>query len=149
MDTENGPGAHPAPDPTDPAIYRHWEAEHVRFSDLDPLGHANNNAIGVYMETGRLGFHRAVGAHRHVPGRVFVLARTVVDYRAEVLYPGDLRVGVRLVRVGRTSWTLGTGLFVGDRCAATGEAVIVLIDRETRRPSPLPDALRQALESLN
>jgi hypothetical protein len=35
----------PVTDPIKPAAYRFWMDEHVRFSDLDPLGHANNNAI--------------------------------------------------------------------------------------------------------
>jgi len=141
----------PVPDlpATDPAAYRFFEPERVRFDDLDPVGHANNNAIGVYMESGRVAFHRHIGLNRHAHGRVFVLARTAIDFRAEVHFPAELRVGVRLLRIGRTSWTLGTALFDGQICAATGEAVIVLIDKETRKPVALPDAMRLTLETLS
>ncbi len=43
-------------DPTDRSIYPHWAQDHVRFQDLDRLGHVNNIAFCVYSETGRVKF---------------------------------------------------------------------------------------------
>lgn len=134
-----------APDTADPGRYRAWVREHVRFADLDPLGHANNNSIGVYFESGRLGLHDAAGLPVLMRGTAVVLARLAIDYRAEIHFPNELRIGVGVLRVGRTSWTTGAGLFVDGRCCATSEAVTVLIDRDTRRPTPLPADMRDAL----
>lgn len=157
-----GPGAASAPGSastgatavplSDPSIYRHWTDEHVRFNDLDPLGHANNNAIGVYFESGRVEFHDAIGL-RDTMEHQFVAARIATDFRAEVHRPNRLRVGIGVLRVGRTSWTVGCGLFIVDgegdrqayRCVATSECVLVLIDTTTRRPIPVPDLARDAL----
>jgi acyl-CoA thioester hydrolase len=50
-----------------------------------------------------------------------------------------------ILSVGRSSITVGQGLFAGDSCAATAESVIVLTDATTRRSTPVPDALRQRL----
>ncbi|ACJ00122.1 acyl-CoA thioesterase [Rhodospirillum centenum] len=138
----------PAPDLAASGAYRIWVREHVRFADLDPLGHANNNSIGVYFESGRLGLHDAAGLPVLMRGTAVVLARLAIDFRAEIHFPNELRIGVGVLRVGRTSWTTGAGLFVDGRCCATSEAVTVLIDRETRRPIPLPADMRDALSEF-
>ncbi len=139
--------ATPAPStpiPTDPAAYPFRVEERVRFNDLDSLGHANNNAFGVYFESGRVALHRAVDTAAKAPGTQIVLARIAIDYKAELLYGQTVTVGVGFARLGNTSWTTRSALFVEGRCAAVSESVTVLIDDATRRPVPLPDALRAA-----
>ena len=132
-------------DPTSPDLYRFWIAEHVRFADLDALGHVNNNAIGVYFEQLRVSLvHDGCGFRGDSPWTV-VLARSVIDYKAELLFPADIRVGARVVRVGNTSVVLGAAIFEGDRCIAVHEAVCVIVDKNTHRPFPVPADLRDAL----
>ncbi|HYD67492.1 thioesterase family protein [Azospirillum sp.] len=132
-------------DLTDPAGYRFWVEERIRFSDLDVLGHVNNNAFGVLFEQGRVGLVEACEAfHPDLPWTT-VLARSVVDYRAEIRYPATVRIGVRLLRLGNTSYTLGAAIFTGDTCSATQEAVCVIVDQKTHRPMPIPERLRVSL----
>jgi acyl-CoA thioester hydrolase len=130
---------------TDPAGYRFWVEERIRFSDLDVLGHVNNNAFGVLFEQGRVGLVEACEAfHPDLPWTM-VLARSVIDYLAEIRYPATVRVGVRLLRLGNTSFTLGAGIFTGDTCSATQEGVCVVVDQKTHRPMPIPERLRASL----
>ncbi len=132
-------------DPTSPDHHRFWIDEHVRFADLDTLGHVNNNAIGVYFEQARvLLFREASGFGAESPWTV-VLARSLIEYKAELLYPADIRVGVRVLKVGNSSVALAAGIFQGDRCIATQEAVCVIVDRAAHRPTPAPDDLRAVL----
>jgi acyl-CoA thioester hydrolase len=42
---------------------------------------------------------------------------------------------------------VGQGLFQDDRCTATAEGVVVMVDAKTGRPTPIPEALRQRLIS--
>lgn len=133
-----------SPVPTDPAALPFRVAETVRFNDLDSLGHANNNAFGVYFESGRVALHRAVDTAVRAPGTQIVLARIAIDYLAELLYGQTVTVGIGFARLGTTSWTTWSALFADGRCAAVSEAVTVLIDDASRRPVPLPDALRAA-----
>ena len=60
-------------------------------------------------------------------------------------WPDEVEIGTCVLKLGNSSVTLGQGLFLGDRCVATAENVMVLIDLQTRRPVPLPEALRTAL----
>lgn len=135
-------------DPTDPARYRHWAEEQVRFADLDPLGHVNNNAVGVYFESGRVAFYRATRLHEGTPDRRPVVRRIVIEFLAELHFPAALRVGTRPVRIGRSSITFRQGLFTAGRCVATAETVSVMFDLAARRPVSLSDAQRAALAAL-
>ncbi|WP_404325815.1 acyl-CoA thioesterase [Aerophototrophica crusticola] len=137
------------PDLTSPGAFRFWVPEHVRFSDLDPVGHVNNNAIGVYLETGRLGFHDEAGVPTLCPHGQPVLRSVATEFLAELHRPAGLRVGVGILAVGNTSWTIGSAVFHGDRCIATNRSVLVMIDRQTRRPTPVPDSLRARFLSFS
>ncbi len=131
---------------TDPAGYRFWIEEHVRFADLDALGHVNNNAIGVYFESARVALLQSCSdfLDHNCPWTV-VLARSLIEYKAELRYPATPRIGARVLRLGNTSLVQGLGLFHGDACIATQEGVCVIIDAASRRPIPLPATLRDAL----
>lgn len=130
---------------TDPAAYRFWIDERVRFADLDALGHVNNNAIGVYFESGRVALMEACGGFRPESAWTVVLARSVMEFKAELLYPGTARIGVRVLRLGNSSLTLGAAIFSGDDCIATQEGVCVIVDAASHRPTPLSPELRAAL----
>lgn len=133
----------------DPARYRFWTSERVRFADLDPLGHANNNAIGVYLQEARVHLFETVTGRRIGDGGLaVVLARIVIDYVKELRYPADLRIGSRVARIGRTSVTLESALFTDADCIATSESVTVLFDPIERRPADVPPDLRTRLMDL-
>jgi acyl-CoA thioester hydrolase len=136
-----------APDVTLRETYRIWGTETVRFADTDAIGHVNNVAFAAFLETGRTTFARACGLPIGLQpdGQHIVLARVEIDYRAEVHWPAGLDLGSAVVRLGRSSITLIQGIFIGDRCVATGREVLVLVDTASGRPTPLPEALRARL----
>lgn len=134
-----------SPDLTRPDTHRFWIDEHVRFADLDTLGHVNNNAIGVYFEQARVALTHEFGGFREGCPWTVVLARSVNEFKAELRFPAAVRVGLRVLRLGNSSVVLGGGLFHEDRCIATQEAVCVIVDAATHRPAPIPDPVRAAL----
>jgi acyl-CoA thioester hydrolase len=133
------------PELTDPNVYLHWVDERVRFSDTDAVGHVNNVAFTAYVESGRVAYAFELAARIGDTGLTsMVLRRLEVDYVGEAHYPADLRVGSRLLHVGTTSFVVGTGVFVGNRCVATARSVLVVVGPDG--PAPIPDAARPALE---
>lgn len=136
------------PDLTDRSGFPHWTSEKIRFQDIDRLGHVNNVAITIYAESGRVEFLDAVmpAALTAGNGPLWVIARLDVQFRAQSHYPGTVDIGTRVVRIGNSSITLGQGLFVGERCIATTESVVVLIDPDTARGMSLPDKVRAAAQ---
>lgn len=61
-----------------------------------------------------------------------------------------MEAGIRVARLGNSSVRYEVGLFVqGEQSAAAqGHFVHVYVDRQTRRPVPLPSPLRAALQPL-
>lgn len=130
---------------TDPAAYPFWSEERIRFADLDLLGHVNNVAFMVYAESGRVEFLRHTGLWQPGVPRNNVVARIELDYRRELGYPGLVRMGLRVLKVGTRSFTLGQGFFSGEVCAATVVATLVRFDSQARQTVMLDEAERQLL----
>lgn len=132
--------------------YKHWIDDHVRFSDLDPLGHVNNNAIGQYFENARAALFMKVTPEWPHRDQLFVLARAAIDFRRELHLPAKLRIGTGILRLGRTSMTLANALFREEEKASDGiaycESVSVFVNNTTRRPIEIPDELRAILKEF-
>jgi len=133
----------------DPATYRHWSEVIIRFGDQDSLAHINNVALSQYFEVARTAYVydviRAAGEDA-VKSVEFILARVVIDFLQELHYPGRVRVGARLIRLGNKSMTSGYGIFRGQDCIATSEAVNVFYDLSTRSTMVPPLEVRAVLE---
>lgn len=129
--------------------FRHWSPVTIRFSDQDSLAHINNVALAQYFEVSRTAFVydviRMAGPEAEKTVE-FILARVVIDFLSELHYPGSVDVGARLIRLGNKSMTSGYGIFSGDRCIATSEAVNVFYDMTTRSSMRPPDSVRTLLE---
>src|SRR5205085_10204805 len=108
----------------------------------------NNSTFSVLCESGRVALFRTKITPTLPPGRFFVVARLVIEFRAELHYPGRVRTGTSLTRLGRTSLGLAQVIMSDDTVAAAAEAVCVSMERATRRPAPLPQETRRVAEAL-
>ena len=135
------------PDLRDRSIFRAWTRVSVRYNDLDPLGHVNNAALGIFLEEARCQLITPlIKAH----GRHFdmVLAATTMQYLKEMHYPGDVEVGMICSRLGTKSFNLAHGVFQDGHCTGTAELTLVFFDLDRRvTVEPKPD-VRSYLESL-
>jgi acyl-CoA thioester hydrolase len=120
----------------------------IRYSDLDRQGHVNNAVFAAFSEVGRVAFMYDPARPLAPEGRSFVIARLLIDFRAELFWPGTVDIGTGVLKVGRSSFTLGQGLFSQGHLAAATEATIVMVDKETRRSTPLPLQTRDILQEL-
>jgi len=132
-------------DLTDHAAYTFWTRDIFRWGDTDGMGHINNVQFARYCESGRLAYLGACGFGGELPADEFMIVHLSIDFRAQMHYPGEVMIGTRVMRIGRTSARVGQGLFQDDRCTATAEGVVVLVDPETDRPTPFSEAMRQRL----
>jgi acyl-CoA thioester hydrolase len=121
----------------------------VRYADTDRQGHVNNAVFSTFLETGRVMFLLGAGRSLAPPGTGFVIARLELDYHAELTWPGQVEIGTRLLRLGRSSFTFAQGIFQNGRCAASAVTVIVLMNEATRRSTPLPPDLAEELKRLS
>jgi acyl-CoA thioesterase FadM len=59
-----------------------------------------------------------------------------------------VQIGIAPQHVGRTSFTLGYGIFQAGTCIAVAGTRSVQLDRDTGLPAPLPEAFRSALTDI-
>lgn len=137
----------PSPLRADPASYPNKVQILARFADVDPLWHINNVAIAQYFEEARVSTIRAMSGNSRIPATAderILIAKQTIDYVSEGNYPGALCVGIGVVRIGITSFTLGMAVFQDKRCVAVSDAVMVLANDQG--PKAIPDDYRKRLE---
>lgn len=111
--------------------------DNVRFADLDPNGHVNNAVYATYFETGRVTLMKDQSYWRLPQGLAWIMVRLDIHFRAELHWPGTIEMGLGVTKFGRTSVSFDQVVFSDGRCVASAQAVTVLIDQATRRPTPL------------
>ena len=130
------------------ADYPSQTYDKLRLGDTDRQGHVNNAVFSTLFETGRAEFlHDPVKPFKE-PGTSFVIVRIEIDFLREINWPGRIEIGTRLASIGRSSIKLEQALFQEDRCVATAESVMVLMDEATRRSCPLPPAAVKRLSAF-
>lgn len=132
------------PDLTDPAIFFSWSEDTIRFGDMDSTGHVNNVAFARYVEDGRVPFMKSGLLPAYDDKQRFVVGNLNIRFRAQAWYPGSVRIGTGVIRVGRTSLTLGHGVFSDGQCLVTAETTMVYIVGGSS--SPITDEMRENLK---
>jgi acyl-CoA thioester hydrolase len=123
----------------------------TRWMDNDVYGHVNNvvyyswfdTAVNAWLiEQGVLDIH-----HGETIGLVI---ETRCNYFAPLAFPQTVEAGIRVAHLGGSSVRYEVGLFAqgAEQAAAQGHFTHVYVDRQTRRPVPLPAPLRALLETL-
>ncbi|HEY4242838.1 MAG TPA: thioesterase family protein [Kofleriaceae bacterium] len=122
----------------------------TRWGDNDVYGHVNNVAYYAFFDSAINRYMIEEGGLDIVGGdAIGLVVESGCTFRAALEYPADVRVGVRADKIGNSSVTWGVALFgAGKEPAATGRVVHVFVARATRRPVPIPEQIRAALEKL-
>ena len=131
--------------------YRHFQAIPTRWMDNDAYGHVNNVVYYSYFDTVVNQYLIEAGALVIETSPVIgLVVETGCRYFAPISFPDRVDAGLRVARLGTSSVRYEIGLFRNDEpeAAASGHFVHVYVDRHSRRPTPLPDALRAALTPL-
>jgi acyl-CoA thioester hydrolase len=133
------------------SAYRAFYPVGTRWMDNDLYGHVNNVVYYSFFDTAVNGYLIAAGALDIHAGTVIGLViETHCNYFAPLAFPQAVEAGLRVAHLGRSSVRYEVGLFAQGELltAAAGHFVHVYVDRETRRPVPLPTDLVAALKPL-
>jgi acyl-CoA thioester hydrolase len=141
----------PAPDGLTSADFPVLWPVGTRWADNDMFGHLNN---AVYYQL----FDTAINAWINTNAGVDplsipalgIVAESGCRYLSELAFPDNLVVGLAVTRLGNSSATYRLGVFrPGERqpITALGHWVHVYVDRVSRRPVPIPEAIRALLST--
>ena len=131
--------------------YRSFLTVPTRWMDNDAYGHVNNVTYYSYFDTA-VNEHliRAGGLDIRGAPAIGLVVETFCRFHKSLTFPDVVDVGLRVRKLGSSSVTYEIGLFRqgDDDPAATGHFVHVWVDRATGRPTPVPPAVRTALQAL-
>jgi acyl-CoA thioester hydrolase len=141
----------PKPQPHARADYRHFRPISTRWMDNDIYGHVNNVVYYSYFDTvvnqylieqGVLDIERSTV--------VGLVVETQCNYFSPISFPDMVHAGLRVMKLGTSSVRYEVGLFRNEEsiASAQGHFVHVYVDRATRRPAPLPEVMRTALQRI-
>ncbi|MGF0313251.1 acyl-CoA thioesterase [Rhodococcus sp. IEGM1428] len=125
----------------------------TRWSDNDMYGHLNNAVYYQLFDAAINGWLiERTGVDPSTSQELAVVVESGCRFHHQLAFPDRLQVGLRVVRLGRTSVTYELGLFSASASestsvAAVGTWVHVYVDRATRRPTDIPKDTRALFES--
>ena len=130
----------------------HWPVT-TRWADNDMFGHLNNAVYYQLFDTAINAWLGTTTGHDPLTApELGVVAESGCRFFAELQFPDPLVVGLAVARLGTSSVTYRLAVFAptdtdGDAktVAAVGHWVHVYVDRHSRRPVPIPNALRALL----
>jgi acyl-CoA thioester hydrolase len=123
----------------------------VRYSEIDGQGVVFNAHYLTYFDTTITEYFRALGydqfADAKASGVDFHVVKSVIEYKAPILFDQELDVAARVVRIGNSSLVLELGIFAraADDLFATGEIVWVNTDQKTHRPVAIAQPIRDLI----
>ena len=121
----------------------------TRWNDNDVYGHVNNVVYYAYFDTVINRYLIEEGGLDVDRGAVIgVCVESHCSYEHSIAFPNTLAAGLRVEKLGNSSVRYAIGIFHEEVLCASGWFVHVFVDRATRRPTPIPSPIREALARI-
>ena len=129
--------------------YKYSALSRVWFSDTDAQGVVYYGRYLPYFDNARTEYHRHLGG---LPskGAEFVMRASVVEYHAPARFDDLIESFVRVRRIGSSSVTYECAAhrLPDDTLMVTATQTLVLVDLASRRPTRVPDELRDVVRAF-
>jgi acyl-CoA thioester hydrolase len=124
----------------------------VQWGDQDAFGHVNNTIPFRWFESARIAYSRRIGLFELFQAEAVgpILAAASCNYRRQVTFPDTVQVGIRVVRIGRTSLGMEQSAVSEQQgeVVARGTSTSVVFNYRANQKVPVPPAIRRAIEAL-
>ena len=123
----------------------------IYISHVNQGGHLDNAQLLTLVSEARVRFFQSLGYREgDVGGCPIVVAELQAQYLSEGFHGETLRLAMQPVEFTRCGFALAFQMSdaTSQRLVARGQTGIVFIDRTSRRPVPIPVAVRAQLEAV-
>jgi YbgC/YbaW family acyl-CoA thioester hydrolase len=132
--------------------FRFVDRQRVRWIEVDMQKIVFNGHYLMYFDTAVAGYWRALALPYHdtmeyLGGDLFVRKATV-EYEGSARYDDVIDTGIRCARIGNSSMNFAAAVFRGDELLVSGELVYVFADPQSQSSKPIPQELRDVLQSF-
>ncbi len=131
--------------------FRHVLPTHIRFADLDAMGHLNNAKYATYAEDARIIYVSEVcGWSGDWSQLGMILAKITIEFKSPVFHRDALNVYSRCSRIGNKSFEM-THLITRQPSGGTQEiasainCVIVAFDYASNQTALVPNVWRERM----
>ncbi|MBV5269580.1 MAG: acyl-CoA thioesterase [Afipia sp.] len=139
------------PKPDHRSAYVYFQTMTTRWMDNDSYRHMNNTTYYSFFDT-IVNMYLIENAVLDVEKSevIGLVAETMCRYFRSIGFPSKIDVGLRVGHLGNSSIRYEIALFNGDEdvASAQGHFVHVYVDRESGRPTPLPEKLKSIAAPL-
>ncbi|GAA0823232.1 thioesterase family protein [Colwellia asteriadis] len=116
-----------------------------RFCETDALGHINNTVVAQWFEGARDPVFQWFIPDLSVKKWTLILARTVVDFHAELQYGESVVIKTYVGRTGNSSFDIYQEAWQQNKKCASGTATMVYFDYEQKKSQKIPEQVLQAM----
>ena len=132
--------------------FRFFDRLRVRWAEIDAQKIVFNSHYLMYFDTAIAGYWRALAmpyaqTMEYLGGDLFVRKATV-EYEGSARYDDMLDIGIRCGRIGTSSILFTGAVFRGDEGLVSCELVYVFADPLAQTSKPVPQELRDVLQSF-
>ena len=122
---------------------------HVRWGDMDALGHVNNAMYFRYMESARVAYLSKIGILLGHENESFVLANTMCNFILPTSYPATLSIETYVSKLGNSSVDFihrFMNIGKGNEMVAVGLATAVWVNLLKNKAITLPKTIIDKLD---
>ena len=132
--------------------FRFFHPLRVRWAEVDMQKIVFNAHYLMYFDTAITDYWRALSlpyeeTMKQLGGDLYV-KKASLEYLGSARFDDQLAVGLKFVRVGRSSIEFAGAIFRGDALLVTCELLYVFADPITQTSKPVPEALKLVLQSF-
>ena len=131
--------------------YAYFQTMTTRWMDNDSYRHMNNTTYYSFFDTivNQYLIENGVLDIEKSPV-IGLVAETTCRYFKSIGFPSKINVGLRVGHLGNSSIRYEIGLFKDDEdeASAQGHFVHVYVDRESGRPTAIPDKMKSVVAPL-
>ena len=120
----------------------------VRWRDLDAFAHVNNATFASYLEMARTEVWRQRFNNHKATDIPFYVRRLEIDYLRPLSLYDEVKVGLRVGTIKGATFTFEYLVEAGGEPVAKAVTRLACVDKETGKPTRVPPALRDTLETL-
>lgn len=134
--------------------FKHKTKVTVRFHEVDMLGVCNNAVYLNYFEHARLMYIKDAGLMPEeglfTDGRLYYMVRNEINYMGHARFNDELNIYTKITFIKNSSFGF-EHIVEKDKTKqviADGKGVLVHVDPQTRKSSPLPDFFYKKVKAL-
>ncbi|NCU23206.1 acyl-CoA thioesterase [Acinetobacter haemolyticus] len=130
------------------SVYPVIHKQSVAWGDMDAFGHVNNVQYYRYIESARIAYLMALNIFEQ--DILTVVASSQCKYLSPVFYPDVLHVGARIEEIRNSAFRMQYVLWSEQQqqIVATGDAVMVCVDKVNVKKINIPDHIKQRIIQL-